>query len=441
MSIGYHFVQNVYVGEIMLYDFSDSLNAQDVILEDFIDNHTTYFVMNEDGVDATVLEHYREIFTHFHTAFESEKMIALFDALAAYKITQEIPYVIVSNEIHSLSHLFISSINREGKSEHIVQLLGLFKAIDNSVAQLYLARYIDALVSLNTIRRNSLADLVEKNIIAHYESHLLWLSKLALRIKEESVKDFPELNHCMCDFGKWLEGDAKKLIQNNSKYLALESIHKNLHMLAYKIYKVLEAKEYHILINYLEKCELMSLGIGTELALIDNIIINQKVAKDSLTGALNRQGLRTIFRNQYELALATGNSFILTICDLDYFKALNDTHGHVAGDRMLQLFVEVVKRNIRNSDVIVRYGGEEFVIMLPSIHQDKGIKVIEKMREDFAQSVLAFNGEKIQATVSIGMMEVTPHHPFQQGFIDDYIMQVDQKLYYAKEHGRNRVAF
>ena len=82
----------------MLYDFSDSLNTKDMIVEDFIDNHTTYFVINEDGVDATVMEYYKEIFTLFHTAFESQKMIELFNALASYKIAQDVPYIIVSNE-------------------------------------------------------------------------------------------------------------------------------------------------------------------------------------------------------------------------------------------------------------------------------------------------------------------------------------------------------
>lgn len=427
------------VGDGMVYDFSDSLNAKDIVLEDFIDNHTTYFVINEEGVDATVMEYYKEIFALFHSAFEAEEMIALFDVLASYKIEQDVPYIIVSNEVHSLMHMLISSINKEGKSRDLMALLELFRAIDNTVAQIYLKRYIDSLISLNRVRRNSLADLVEKKIIVHYESHLQWLSRLAQNIKDESVGDFVELDHCRCDFGKWLHNDAKQIIQNNSKYKALQSIHKNLHMLAQKIYNILEKKEYHILINYLEKCELMSLGIGTELALLDNILINQKVAKDSLTGALNRQGLRNIFQSHYELALATSNTFILAICDLDNFKNLNDTYGHVAGDRVLQLFVEVVKRNLRNSDVIIRYGGEEFVIMLPSIHLEKGFKVIEKIREEFARSTLVFNDKKISTTVSIGMMKVEPHQHFEQSFIDDYIMQVDQKLYHAKEHGRNRV--
>jgi len=423
----------------MHYDFSNSLNAKDIVLEEFIDNHTTYFMMNEDGADSTVMEFYQEIFKLFHAAFDAKEMIRLFSELAAYKIRQDIPYVIVSNEIHALMHLLIAGIDTKRKCHDLMGFLELFRSIDNSVAHLYLMRYIDSLISLNTMRRNSLADLVEKNIITHYESHLLWLTKLAQKIKEGSTENFVELDPCCCTFGRWLEDGAKLVIQNNSKYSGIKNIHKNLHLLAQKIYKILEAKEYHILINYLEKCELMSLGIGTELALLDNIIINQKVAKDSLTGALNRQGLRTIFQSHYELALATSNSFILALCDLDNFKALNDTYGHVAGDRMLQLFVEVVKKNIRNSDVIVRYGGEEFVIMLPSIHQEKGFKVIEKIREEFGNAILEFNGEQVRTTVSIGMMEVEPHHAFEQGFIDDYIMQVDQKLYFAKGHGRNRV--
>ncbi len=423
----------------MEYDFSDSLNSKAIVLEEFLDNYTTYFVMSEEGADSTVMEFYKQIFTLFHAAFEASEMIEHFEKLAAYKIAQDIPYVIVSNEIHALMHLLIERIKEDRKSHHLVALLELFRSIDNAVAKLYLMRYVESLISLNTIRRNSLADLVEKNIITHYESHLMWLTELAKKIKEGSTEGFPELNHTMCAFGKWLFSDGKMVIQNNSKYTGLTNIHKNLHMLAQKIYNILEQKEYHILINYLEKCELMSLGIGTELALLDNIIINQKVAKDSLTGALNRQGLRGIFQSHYELALATSNRFILALCDLDNFKMLNDTHGHVAGDRMLQLFVEVVKRNIRNSDVVVRYGGEEFVIMLPSVNAQMGYKVIEKIRDEFSQTPLDFNGSKIHTSVSIGMMEIEPHHPFEQGFIDDFIMQVDQKLYFAKEHGRNRV--
>lgn len=421
------------------YDFSHSLHTQNAVLEEFIDKYITYFPVEDDEEYLKFIEYYEKIFNLFHTSFQDEEMIELFKKLAEYKISRDVPYVIVSNEIHALAHLLVSNINKDERCEDLVNILTLFKDVDNVVAYLYLMRYINNLISMNNTRRNSLSDLTHKNLIVHYESHLLWLSKLALCIKNTTTVDFPELDHCACDFGKWINSDAREVIQNNSKHKNITNIHKNLHLLARKIHNLLGSKENHILINYLEKCELISLSIGTELALIDNTMIYQKVTKDALTGALNRHGLHSIFQTHYELALATSNCFILAICDLDHFKEVNDTYGHVAGDKMLQLFVEIVKKNIRNSDVILRYGGEEFVIMLPSIHKDKGLAVMQKIREDFAASVLDFEEQKIQATVSIGMMEIEPNQRFEKSFIDDYIVQVDQKLYHAKEHGRNRV--
>jgi len=278
-----------------------------------------------------------------------------------------------------------------------------------------------------------------KNIIVHYESHLIWLTDLAQHIKNVDSSDFPELNHTKCSFGSWLHSDAKQIISNNSKYKNIVTIHKNLHLFASKIFKILNTGEYHVLITYLEKCELISLSIGTELALLDQILINKKITKDTLTGALNRHGLRNVFESQYELSLATTNPFIFAMCDLDFFKNINDTYGHVAGDKLLKLFVDTVKENIRNSDVIIRYGGEEFIIMLPTIHKPKGLEILEKIRNDFANTILDFNGERISATVSIGMIVIEPDYLFKQNFLDDYLMIVDKKLYEAKDNGRNRV--
>jgi diguanylate cyclase (GGDEF)-like protein len=277
------------------------------------------------------------------------------------------------------------------------------------------------------------------DILKHYEYHLVWLTDLANSIKAGSKENFPELDDIACDFGKWMESEGKIVIQNNSKYKAMKKIHTNLHRFAEKIFHVIEKSEYQVLIVYLEKCELISLSIGTELALIDNIRVNKQVTKDTLTGALSRQGLRSIFQNQYEISLATGNPFILAMCDLDFFKRVNDTYGHVAGDKLLELFVQIVQKNIRNSDIVIRYGGEEFVIMLPALDKTKGYEVLESVRKAFEESVLTFNGEKLKATVSIGMIEINPECSFKPGFIDDYMMIVDQKLYIAKDCGRNMV--
>jgi diguanylate cyclase len=423
----------------MKYDFSKSLKHEDGFLEEFIDSYTSCISFEENDKSALLIERYKVIFKTFEAPFESEKMIELYEDFAHFKIANEVPYVIIANEIYGLKNLLLKNIQEREGRESVVALLNLFKEIDNKVANIYLLKYIEKLISTNHVRRNSLSDLVGMDVLRHYESHLIWLTSLAERIRDSQKSDFPQLDDTMCEFGKWMHGEAKILIQNNSKYNTIKRIHANLHLFAKKIYMLLDKKEDNILINYLEKCELMSLSIGTELALIDNILINKKITKDTLTGSLSRQGLRSVFQNQYELSFATGNPFVLAMCDLDYFKQINDTYGHIAGDKVLKSFVDIVKQNIRSSDVIVRYGGEEFIIMLPAVHKAKGLEALEKIRKAFEANVIEFNDEKIKATVSIGVIEVEPEHGSKPSCIDEYLMIVDQKLYIAKESGRNRI--
>jgi len=419
----------------MLYDFSDA----SLELGDFIDAYTACISISSDSTIITTTGLYEKVFKLLTRVFKEEELMSLYQGIAEYKISQEIPYAIMSNEIYGLKNLLISNFSKKTLGSEVVKVLDLFQKISNKVAHLYLLKYIEKLISLNNMRLSSISDLVEKNVITHYESHLIWLTDLAKHIKDVDKNNFPEISSNSCKFGTWLNGDAKQVISNNSKYKNIVTIHKNLHLFASKIFNILELGEFHVLITYLEKCELISLSIGTELALLDQILINKKITKDTLTGALNRHGLRSVFESQYELSLATSNPFILAMCDLDYFKNVNDTYGHVAGDKVLRLFVDTVKANIRNSDVIIRYGGEEFIIILPTIHKLKGYEVLNKIREEFQNMVLEFDSHKISATVSIGMIEVEPDYLFKHKFLDEYLMIADKKLYSAKDNGRNRV--
>ena len=424
----------------MKYDFSAALRNSSMLLDEFTERYTSYVLLDEEALPTKAQQIYAEIFTLFTKEFLKEDLFKLCASLAEEKVAEGIPYVIISNELHSLMQMLMLQVQQtEQSGERILTLFELFTHVNNVVAKVYLNRYVESLISLNSVRRNSLSDLVEKNVIKHYESHLIWLSALAQQIKEERTEVSVELNPCRCAFGEWMQNEAKLVIKNNSKYASIDTIHKNLHLLAQKIVTLIKEGEYHILLNYLEKCELISLSIGTELALIDNVIINTKITKDSLTGALNRQALGTVFQSHYDLALATSNSFILAICDLDNFKSINDTYGHLAGDAVLEAFVRDVKKSLRNSDVIVRYGGEEFVLMLPSITAQKGFEVLDSLRKSFAQICVNFGKEQIGASVSIGMVEIKPVDEHKKEFLDKYLIQADQKLYLAKESGKNRV--
>lgn len=428
---------------MVFYDFSSVFKSDiETVLEEFLDKYTTY-VHTEEEDDKSVSEFssfYRNILNTLSGNFSEEEILKLFEELAQYEISQKMPYIIIMNELFCLKHLLMAKIAFEEENHSkILQILTLFKKISNSIAKVYLHEYINTVVSLNNMRIISISDLIEKNVIKHYEEHLSWLTSLAQSIVDKDLDNFPELEATKCSFGKWLHNDGKNVIHNNSKYNAINTLHNNLHLFAQKIFDNINTNEYHILITYLEKCELISLSIGTELAMIDNILMNQQITKDTLTGALNRNGLKNIFESQYELSFATSNHFVLAICDLDHFKKVNDTYGHIAGDNVLINFVEVIKKNIRNSDIVIRYGGEEFVIILPAIDKDKGCEVLEKIRQDFEQSSVHFNGNEIRTTVSIGMMEIKPQYHYKKSFLNEYVMLVDQKLYDAKHNGRNRV--
>ncbi|MEA3512208.1 MAG: sensor domain-containing diguanylate cyclase [Campylobacterota bacterium] len=351
------------------------------------------------------------------------------------------PYVVFINELDNLRNIIINLLLRNNYNIEISDIYKIYDEIENNVAKKYLELYINQLIETCNVRLANLNDMVEQNVIDYYAYHLKWLISVAKAIKNDKTINYPQVNPSICLFGKWLKDDAKTIIKNNSKLKNLVMIHNQLHLISEKIKQIIISKEkdFNVLLTYLERCEFISLSIGTELALIDNTIVNQKAVKDTLTGALSRQVLEQIFQNQYDISLATNSNFIIAMCDLDFFKKVNDTYGHIAGDKMLQNFVKITKNNLRSSDIIIRYGGEEFIIILTSIDYKKGNKVLDNIRNKFEQFKLDFENNTIQTTVSMGMVEVEAKQKYKQQFIEEYILIADKRLYQAKENGRNQV--
>ena len=422
----------------MKYDFSAYFDEIDLILNEFIENYTLNIDSNKYSI-STIVSRYKKILECFLKPFEEKQILSLFVDLAEMEISIERPYTIVSNEIYSLQNIIIKCIVSQKPNVNILLFLNLFNKLDNKVAEIYLNRYIDQLLSINNVRIASLSDLVHKNIIKHYESHLVWLSSLARYVKNKDKSFKPEPDESKCDFGMWLDTLGKVVIKNNSKYNTIKKLHENLHMYGNNIENYIDANEEHIVITYLEKCELLSLSIGTELALIDNIIMNSNITKDKLTGALNRHALDNVFMNQYELSLATKNSFVLAMCDLDLFKMINDNFGHVAGDKVLKHFIKIAKMFTRASDIIIRFGGEEFVFIFPAIEEDSAYKILDKIRLEFSNNSVILNDTTVKATVSIGMIEVNPQSQYRKSFLEKYLDLADKNLYCAKKSGRNQI--
>jgi diguanylate cyclase (GGDEF)-like protein/PAS domain S-box-containing protein len=152
-----------------------------------------------------------------------------------------------------------------------------------------------------------------------------------------------------------------------------------------------------------------------------------QASTDGLTGLVNRRVLERELRTR----LRSGHPFALAIADLDHFKHLNDTYGHAAGDRALRLFAQIVHSVVRDDDLVARWGGEEFVIVLPELDRYEAVRILERLRGVLAQ---AHAGEHPSFTASFGVTDSSVAESFEQ-----LIAIADNGLYRSKEGGRDRV--
>ncbi|WP_027849644.1 ABC transporter substrate-binding protein [Marinospirillum minutulum] len=169
-----------------------------------------------------------------------------------------------------------------------------------------------------------------------------------------------------------------------------------------------------------------------ELALKEKNAQLEKVSiTDKLTGAYNRHFLDKALSDQLALALRHKRPMSIALFDLDFFKKVNDNFGHQVGDKVLQTFVELVKKNTRSTDMFGRWGGEEFLLICPETNKQQACLVVEKIRLALEKQLFE---EGIKQTVSAGVVEA------KQGItVDNMLSLVDQKLYLAKEAGRNKI--
>lgn len=171
-------------------------------------------------------------------------------------------------------------------------------------------------------------------------------------------------------------------------------------------------------------------------ALAEALRINQELAShDELTGLLNRRAMWEMVAVEHRRSMRTGRPLLLAQLDIDHFKAVNDTHGHATGDRALQAFANVVRACVRDTDVLARWGGEEFVLMIVDTDCEHARNLLERIRLAVAGMEIPHATGMLRMTVSAGLAH---HQPGDT--IDHTLERADQALYTAKALGRNRVS-
>jgi len=160
----------------------------------------------------------------------------------------------------------------------------------------------------------------------------------------------------------------------------------------------------------------------------------EMTTQDALTGLYNRRYMTEVLKEEFGRAQRYGSDLSCLIFDLDYFKLVNDTYGHACGDRVLNRFSEILLKHTRDSDYTFRYGGEEFIMLLPQTDIDGALQAAEKIRNICESETYGCGDQSFQVTVSIGVASIKNNLPELEG---DLIAFADKTLYKAKADGRN----
>ncbi len=154
---------------------------------------------------------------------------------------------------------------------------------------------------------------------------------------------------------------------------------------------------------------------------------------DALTGLYNRRHFDHTVEREFLRSKRYGRNLSIAILDIDFFKKINDTYGHLCGDYVLKEVAYLILDNFRKTDIVFRYGGEEFVILLTETALEQTVIPLERLRKTIEEQLFSYNNQQIKVTVSVGAAQNTTES------VNDFLNNADKALYKAKNSGRNKV--
>jgi diguanylate cyclase (GGDEF)-like protein len=238
--------------------------------------------------------------------------------------------------------------------------------------------------------------------------------------------------HRQCRFGQWYYGSGVSRFHDHPGFTAIALEHERMHALAARLLQAsanepnVSPNDYENFNNAIERLRLQLQELKLE---IEYSLYN----RDSLTGAENRVGMVSKLREQLELVKRRVQECCIVLMDLDHFKEVNDRAGHLAGDQVLAGAVRHIKDHLRPYDKVFRYGGEEFLMVLPNTNLQVGREVVERIRQGLSAIALTHaGGDPVFVTASFGLTPLDPDVS-----IEESMDRADKAMYAAKTAGRN----
>jgi diguanylate cyclase (GGDEF)-like protein len=280
-------------------------------------------------------------------------------------------------------------------------------------------------------------ELVIKKLEYAIAEHTRWLNDLyrsricGLPVAEIYLK---KNAHHLCKFGRWYHNTSSPVLMGREDFILIDRLHRAMHASA-RILAIKTKQGENITVKDYDTFIKKEEDLSTGLLKLRNEMRDNLFAFDYLTGLLNRQSFFTILIQEHARVVRTGRPCCISMVDIDHFKIVNDTYGHLAGDKVLQETTQCLIQHRRPYDSICRYGGEEFLICLPGTVPDTARKILERLRTRISSmSIVLDRNRSINITVSFGIAEMEPDVS-----ITDTISRADESMYAAKNGGRNRI--
>lgn len=397
-------------------------------------DHPHYYLYTD-----AIYEH-KKLFLELMLSSSEAEIESNVGRMIAQAIESEIPYLFVYNEIVTVTRQLLSTLIEEKSFDDLAIVNRHFSYHEKRFEALYVTSFLDALRQKYTLRLARLSELFDKKLMVHYENHLKWMLSLIDFIQYLGQYEYPELRHTHCDFGKWLHSTTLTYVISTPNFKVIENLHINLHDLAANLVNYTTQKNFQspTLIHFMQRIDYTSLEIGNEIAILNEIEVS---SKDPLTELLSRRLLNKVLTKQLEISQSTEQELSLIMCDLDYFKLINDKYGHLAGDAVLKNFANLLRHTFRQSDYLFRFGGEEFLIVLPSTSAGAVLALGENLCRAARKQEVVYENDTIHYTLSVGVYSIAydPSQNITEESIYRHLASVDTKMYMAKAHGRDRV--
>ncbi len=268
-------------------------------------------------------------------------------------------------------------------------------------------------------------------------NHTSWLKQVHTGLICNTPADEFNLRedaHHQCDFGQWFYGSAMEKFRGEPAWERIREGHRAMHaavrnmLIHHRDVQQIRVEEYEHFMD-------LAIQFKQDVRNYQFLLISQVCTVDHLTGAWNRHAMAMKLTEEYERTLRTAQPCSLCMMDLDHFKRVNDEYGHKVGDEALQAVTSLVSSELRSNDSLCRYGGEEFLILLPNTTLAQAEILLNRIRSKMEQMpVASLSGQNIHITASFGVASMVR---FESP--EDVLEQADHALLAAKAQGRNQV--